>query len=425
MTSRLKGSASAAFTGLFIWMLFVIPFSISAIEITFPLLLAAWLFAFRWPWGAPGRSLLSAPEKGLLSVLLLYVILCTASVTTSHFLRITARGLVGKLYEYTLLFLIALFAARQPAAAKGSAWALVLAAWLVVLHSLIQEWIIVRSPVTTIRDPLSGHMLDYLRMVGPYKNPNDLATYLMVVGLLLISLVFFSGHRFSPGRSFLLVGVLGCLIWTQSFAALLGLWVGISLLIFFNRRDRASVTALLMLAAVATAFFLFIGREHLRGIVTLSDISSKDRTVMWNTAWAMIRANPLWGVGYNTFMANYEYYTSSHSGWPAYAHNCYLQIAAENGLTGLAVFLGFLFLFLRTCIRAIRKVLQGNSADSPDGPFLIGLFAGLCAFLVQSAFDTNLYALRQAIFFWTLAGFAAGLSGSILNDRCANRRAGS
>lgn len=405
----------SAFAALFIGLVFVIPFSIAAIEITFPLLLVVWMLAHRWPWNRGILSRLSREEQITLFALGIHVILCTASLTYSGSLYTTARGLVGKLYEYALLFIIGLFAARSPSAPRGCIRALQWAAGLVVAHSLLQEWAIHRVLYTTVRDPLlSGRTLDYLRMVGPYKNPNDLATYLMVVALLLISLAFHPNRRVSPSQILLLVLVLGCLVWVQSLGAFLGLWVGIGILLFFSGRKKRFVLALGGITAVATVLFLYLARNNLREILTLSDIASKDRMTMWDAAWAMIRAKPIFGLGYNTFMANYGAFVSDHNVWPSYAHNCYLQMAAEIGWVGLLSFLGFLFCFLRTCARALRAAERNPSAESPTVPLLLGLFSGLSAFLVQSAFDTNFYALRQAVLFWTLAGLAAGLSGSLL-----------
>ena len=416
MTSRLNGLLPSIFTALFVWLLFAIPLSIAAIEITFPFLLLAWLWTYRWPWNRAILSQLSKPERMTLLPLALYAALCTWSVAYSGFTVTTLRGLIGKLYEYILLFVIALFAARHPRVIRAGIPALLGAAWLVVLQSFMQEWIIYRSPFSTIHDPIFGYTLDYHRMVGPYKNPNDLATYLMVVGIVLIPLVFGTARRFSPGRFLLLIVVLGCLLWILSRGAFLGLLMGMGVLALFNWKDKRFITLLGGTLLVTVLLYLLLHRHRLWELFTLSDIGSKDRAVMWKTAWSMIRAKPLLGVGYNAFMSNYGAYLSEPPTWPAYAHNCFLQITAENGFLGLLSFLAFLFCLLLSCIRALWAAQRQGflAASTQHVPFLIGLFAALCAFLVQSIFDTNLYALRQAVLFWTLSGLACGISGSIL-----------
>ena len=395
------------FSALFVWLVFVIPFSISAIEITFPfLLVAGWLTRGR-PWSGANRSLISREEKTALGILLVYTAVCTASLLYTGFPGITVQGLVGKLYEYTALFAIALFAARAPDMGTRCARVMRWATWVVMLHSLVQEWAINRTITTTDYDPILGTLLAYNRMVGPYKNPNDLATYFMVSGLLLLSQVLNRSNRRWP--QMLLLGlVFGSLVWIQSTGAILGLGVGIGLLVLLNRENRRRVIALIGVAVLFAALFLFLERHNLHDVLRLSDAASRDRLTMWHTAYAMIRSKPLLGLGYNTFMANYDHYVGNSAAWPAYAHNCYLQIAAESGLIGLAVFMAFLFYSLKTCFRA---------AWATKDTLLMGLLAGLIAFLVQSTFDTNLYAVRQAVLFWTLAGLTLGLSGTRLHHK--------
>ncbi len=390
------------FSALFVWLVFVIPFSISAIELTFPiLLLAGWLTHGR-PWSRANRLLLSREEKKTLLALLAYMAVCTVSLLYTNFSVTTARGLVGKLYEYAALFTIALFAARAPSIGARCTRVLRWATWLVVVHALLQEWAVFRTGSTTDYDPILGNLLAYNRMVGPYKNPNDLATYLMVSGLLLLSQVF---NRSNWRLSYLLLLglVFGCLVWIQSVGAMLGLAAGIGMLVLLNWRRKKRVVALGLVAVLFSGFFIYLGRHSLYDVLHLSDVASRDRLTMWRTALAMIQDKPLGGLGYNTFMANYNRYIADPAAWPAYAHNCYLQITAETGLIGLAAFMGFLFCFFKTCFRA---------AWIAQDVFLMGLFAGLIAFLLQSIFDTNLYAVRQAVLFWTLAGLAVGLSGA-------------
>ena len=112
---------------------------------------------------------------------------------------------------------------------------------------------------------------------------------------------------------------------------------------------------------------------------------------------------PIFGHGINTFMANYLDYWVGGERQPRYAHNCYLQVAAETGIAGLLAFLavlGLLFARLRHGIRRIR---------GDDGIWVIGMTAGLVAFALQAGIDTNFYALRQAALFWVLSGIALGL----------------
>ena len=132
-----------------------------------------------------------------------------------------------------------------------------------------------------------------------------------------------------------------------------------------------------------------------------------DRWVMWAAARGMIRDRPWLGHGVNTFMANYLTYWVGGEQQPRYAHNCYLQMAAETGLIGLSAFLLCLAALARRWIAGVRALA------APQRTWLLGLSAGLAAFLVQAAIDTNFYAMRQAALFWVLAGLALGLSTDV------------
>ena len=392
---------------LLVAMVFVIPFSIAAIEILFPLLLVGWLISEMGEVTASKRTPLRVNEKAVLWALGLYAGICTLSVFTSEFFLLSLTGLVGKTLEYTLLFLIAFRAIQQPSMPERCLQALLLAAWLVVLHSLLQQGAIARAVYkSTVRDPILGRTLEYVRMQGPYKNPNDLATYLMVVGSIALSDILHRS-RIVWNRYALVALMIGSLVWTQSRAALLGFFCGAPIFLAIFWKDRRRRWGILLLLAAAVLFFCYLARLTLREALTLTDIGSRDRATMWKTAWAMIQANPLWGHGINTFMANYTKYVGDSSRWPAYAHNCYLQIVAETGVVGLVPFVAFL-LFLGSCIYETLKIRKD--------PLLAGLAAGLLAFLVQSTFDTNFYALRQAALFWTLAGIAFGLCDQILRN---------
>ncbi|MBL7198377.1 MAG: hypothetical protein ISS47_09810 [Candidatus Omnitrophica bacterium] len=78
-----------------------------------------------------------------------------------------------------------------------------------------------------------------------------------------------------------------------------------------------------------------------------------------------------------------------------YAHNCYLQMLAEIGIIGLASFLWIIGRLFKSSIRSFKK-----SRDL----LLLGLLAGIIAFLVHSFFDTNLYSLQLSVLFWAMLG---------------------
>ena len=389
---------------LFVALVFATPLSIAAIEILFWPLFIAWIVG----WVIPGSSFETFrkghPARTTLLWLLLYVALCGLSIFYSRFQKTSLEGFVGKTFQYFLFFLIALDVSSDPKILDRSIRALLCAAGVVVAHSLLQGWAIFRSTYKAmVPDPILGRTLEYSRMVGPYKNPNDLATYLMVTLLVVISLLLNPHQKSSLTKKILAVLLAGCLLWIHPRGALLGFLAGMALFLVVNWQRKRVLVGLVGAMLACLGFYLLLSPSSFKALLTFSDVSSHERLFMWDTGWKMFVSQPVFGHGINTFMSNYQSYAPDHSALPAYAHNCFLQTMAEIGLVGFVAFLGFLVSLGKLCWRGI-------TASPSTSAVLAGLTAGLCGFLVQSFFDTNLYVVRQAVLFWTLAGMATALS---------------
>ena len=401
--------------------LFVIPFSKAAVEILFFILFPLWVLGWhRWPLSGEGLQQIPPVHRKGFFLLTLYTAVCLLSVAFSSYPMLSLHGFIGKTLEYSLLFVIAADLIDQPQVSRSALRALLAAGVLVVLYGLLQEWALHKiAHGSETLDPIRGKKLDYARMVGPYENPNDLATFLMVTGLISAAWLTERARiqKILP-RFALTLLLVSCLLWTQSRGALLGFFLGLCFLGAASRGRKAIHWGIIATIVSITTLFFRFSRRHLFEMLTLSDSGSRERTEMWGTAWRMILDRPLQGHGLNTFMANYSHYASNPAQNPAYAHNCFLQITAETGLVGLATFLLFLAglgAFTWKALKVSDRKL--SSEDQLTRILLIGLAAALLAFLVQSFLDTNLYALRQAALFWTLAGMTLGISSRFLRAR--------
>lgn len=392
--------------GLYV-LLFLLPFSKAAIEIVFPLLLIGWLaehFPGRWRaslWRSPSARWVLIALGGYLAV-------CALSILVSTHPDLSVRGFIRKTLEYALLFVIAADVAKEPAVAKRCLLVLMASAWLVGLDGVAQEFL--------GKDPLRGHEVfkygpindppyGYNRMTGPYESPIDLATYLMVVIPVVLVWAFDRQLKGSWAGWMLSVLLMGCLVRTGAKGAWLGLLGGLSVLFLRVPRWRRSLLFWGLGVVLAVGWIVHATE---RGFATfgVSAIGVSDRLAIWQAGWHMVQARPVLGHGLNTFMANYLDYWVGGEQQPRYAHNCFLQTAAETGLLGLTTFLLLLGAILWRWWQAVR-VLENRD---PVRAMVLGLSAGLIGFLLQSAFDTNFYALRQAVLFWTLAGLATGLA---------------
>jgi O-antigen ligase len=136
--------------------------------------------------------------------------------------------------------------------------------------------------------------------------------------------------------------------------------------------------------------------------------SMKDRGAMWTTGAEIFKKHPIIGNGINTFFGLYREMRNDE--WKgekgSYAHNCYLQMAADTGVLGLGAFLLFIAALIGRAVRFLR--IKGDPFYHSLGT---GLVIGLSAFLMHSFFDTNLYSLNLASLFW----ISSGILASVLN----------
>jgi O-antigen ligase len=114
----------------------------------------------------------------------------------------------------------------------------------------------------------------------------------------------------------------------------------------------------------------------------------------------MFNENPYFGKGVGTFMDRVKDYTPTHWGGQ-YAHNCFLQIAAEAGIFAFLTFVGFLGLLISKAFMMFRAT---------NDFVLLGILCSLCGFLFHSFFDNGLYCLQLTFLFWFFAGLLYCLS---------------
>ena len=120
----------------------------------------------------------------------------------------------------------------------------------------------------------------------------------------------------------------------------------------------------------------------------------------------MILDRPNFGYGPNTFMPTFidfgrairgaGYYTM-----PTYAHNCFIQLAAETGFWGLASFVWILGVLFQ---KVIRQLASRKSGDHNLKMVSASILGGVVAFLGHSFVDTDLFSLQLSALFWFMIG---------------------
>jgi len=228
----------------------------------------------------------------------------------------------------------------------------------------------------------------------PY--PNDFAAWILIyifpIGTFL---VFGSPKTTAAIITGTLLACLGYLFFlTKVRGAWLSFMISFSLLSFVRLKK---IVVFMLIAVLILA--LFVHKPLRTYVFALTSIN--DRAVMWNNGWQIFKQHPIIGNGLNTFFVNYAKVRNDESKGVrgSYAHNCYLQMAADIGLIGLAAFLAFAFSLLLKGFSSIRRI-----KDPFYYSLILGLTLALSAFLLHSFVDTNLYSLNLSALFWSVSG---------------------
>jgi O-antigen ligase len=226
--------------------------------------------------------------------------------------------------------------------------------------------------------------------------PNDFASWILMYIFPVGMYAFFSGRdiakRIFSGIVFL--GLSYSLILTKVRGAWTGFLLALGCLFFFRIKRLFAIVVLISLVSV-----VFINKPMRTNVISMTSIS--DRSTMWKNGWEIFRKHPVIGNGINTFFVNYakarndEYKDKKGS----YAHNCYLQMAADVGVLGLFFFLVFVVSVVWKGFAALRKI-----KDQTYHSLVLGISLALTAFLLHSFVDTSLYSLPLAALFWMSAG---------------------
>lgn len=217
--------------------------------------------------------------------------------------------------------------------------------------------------------------------LGTFTNPNHLAGYL-VCGFVSAwnYLLFYQSGKFR--RIVLLIlslFFLFVIFLSHSRSALISLILVSSLIIYlkFSWRGLAGIIIFLLL------FFIALPKQQVAATLKLGRDSSY-RLKIWRSAVEMTGEHPFLGWGLGNFEYGFNKYSypredriARYGQYTRFAHNEFLQIAAELGLPCLIFFLGAVFILT-------RKIFENIEINVIAG-------ANILAILLQAFFDFNLH----------------------------------
>ncbi len=247
------------------------------------------------------------------------------------------------------------------------------------------------------------------RTSGTFVHPNVLAMFLMMVLPLLYRTFMFIAKKY---RYLYMAGfLLGALALFTTLSR--GCWIGFvsGMLVAFGydflRGHITNKRAMgpLMLLGIGLLAFLIKYTPVLEARFSDADESlmanrKSSRIGLAKDAIRIIKAHPAMGVGLN----NYRFFADPLTPGLKIVHNIYLLVAAERGIPGLIIFLGFLG----------SGMLLAYKLSKAKDPYIrhtaIGLETSLIAFAVASLVspDYRLTYIRSHV--WLLMGLAVALN---------------
>jgi len=137
------------------------------------------------------------------------------------------------------------------------------------------------------------------------------------------------------------------------------------------------------------------------GLTTQADVSS-GRLHFWSVGLQIFAAHPIIGAGLDAFGTAFPLYDTWNGNFRVeQAHNDYLQILADAGITGFLCVAAFIFLLFK---QGFQKISAEHSHFRRS--VSVGAMAGCFGILIHSFFDFPLRTSSNAFFFLLFAVFA-------------------
>jgi hypothetical protein len=245
-------------------------------------------------------------------------------------------------------------------------------------------------------------------------DPNHLGI-MLIVPLLILTPLYLRLEKGHPMRKWLMPTIGFLLIVeaaTLSRSGLLGLFVGALVLAVPYRRFLVSPALLVPLgAAVLVLLAIVLSRRSffttvLKSRVQTSGGSENAHFQVYGFVPHVLHADPLFGLGLNTFSVYYEFVTGKSNWGP---HSYYVALIVETGLVGTLAFAAFLYWVFRrlSAARALGRALAAvrDPLAARVRPLAWGCTAALAGTLASNAF----YLTMQFYYFYAFVALSLAI----------------
>ena len=243
-------------------------------------------------------------------------------------------------------------------------------------------------------------------MTGGVFDPNDTAYVLLSLFPLCLYFVYFDAGAVKKLIAIAAIcGAVATILLTGSRGGIVA-FGALLLMLLLTRTLGGGIGRKMLLVLVLASGWLLIGDKiDVERYLTLSDLSSDynltsegGRTKLWQEALDLALAHPVTGVGVDCFSFAADVARrlagETYLRWQA-VHNSYLQVAAEVGLIGFAVYLLIYLRSLRTFFRLSRAGPERGELGAISGFMLLG-FTGL---MISGFFLSQGYSIFATLYF--------------------------
>jgi hypothetical protein len=262
--------------------------------------------------------------------------------------------------------------------------------------------------------PTTGRVLRYVeddpsgveRAISLSVDPNSFGGMLALVGALTVTQAVAERPLLSRRLLIGMAGLMALVVFlTQSRGAIGGLVAGT----LFTATLRYRRLWWVPLAAGALGLLLYLGLsvgqsfvDRLVAGVQFRDQANQMRLAEYQNALAIIRAYPIFGIGFGQ---------APELDLVAGVSSIYLALAERTGLAGLFAFLGIVAAFFIRSLRALRSAFD-EQHDQERGGWLLGLQSAIIAALAVGLLDHyffNIEFSHMVALFWGCIGLALAL----------------
>lgn len=277
------------------------------------------------------------------------------------------------------------------------------------------------------------------RAIGTLENPNMLGEYLILMLPLAVWMLVGHGEGLRRLPAAVCIALLGgCLVFTWSRGAWLGMLFGLVLFVFIWHRRAIwllfiGIASIPFLPSLLPASII----QRFTSIGNLSDSSTSYRVHIWRAACEMLRDYGFSGIGIgeSAWFRVYPKYAYMGVETAPHAHNLFLQIWLETGVCGLIVFVLILFLLFQSVFTMCRQIREAaglatlplreedprdNSGAASNRRIrktetqlrlaCAAPLSGLFAVLVQGMTDYAWYNYRVYLMFWLMVGLTSAFA---------------